>query len=86
MKGHLLRILGLGFGLAVGVGAAIGGEILRLSGGVAKVLPDPRMQLASLALSLSLFVGAFLAQPRLEGGALGMLVLAWPLWRWRRSR
>lgn len=50
MRGHLLRILGLGFGLAVGVGAAVGGEILRLPGGVAKVLPDPRLQLMAWAL------------------------------------
>lgn len=59
MRGHLLRILGLGFGLAVGVGAAVGGEILRLPGGVAKVLPDPRLQLLAWALGgLCAFLGA----------------------------
>ncbi len=33
--GHLLRILGVGFGLAVGVGNTIGGGILRTPGEVA---------------------------------------------------
>lgn len=39
--GRLLRVLGLGFGLAVGVGATVGGEILRLPGAVARALPGP---------------------------------------------
>ena len=41
MKSHLLRILGAGFGLAVILGAAVGGEILRLPGAVAQLLPSP---------------------------------------------
>jgi len=46
----------------------------------------PATTLASLGLSLCLLAGAFLAQPKLVGGALGLLALAWPLWRWTRSR
>ena len=38
VKGHLLRILGAGFGLAVILGATVGGEILRLPGAVARAL------------------------------------------------
>ena len=34
-SGRLLRILGVGFGIAVGVGATIGGGILRTPGEVA---------------------------------------------------
>jgi APA family basic amino acid/polyamine antiporter len=39
-SGKLLRILGLGFGLAIGVGATIGVGILRSPGEVAKHLPS----------------------------------------------
>lgn len=45
MRGGLLRILGTGFGLAVVLGATVGGEILRLPGGVARELPQLRHQL-----------------------------------------
>lgn len=48
--GRLLRILGLGFGLAVVVGATVGGEILRLPGPVAKAIPDPRLFLFAWVL------------------------------------
>lgn len=37
---HLQRVLGLGFGLAIGVGSMIGGGILRTPGAVAERLPD----------------------------------------------
>lgn len=47
MRGRLLRILGTGFGLAVILGATVGGEILRLPGGVAKLLPTLSGQLAA---------------------------------------
>jgi APA family basic amino acid/polyamine antiporter len=40
-KGKLLRILGLGFGLAVGVGGTIGVSIFRLPGPIAALLPAP---------------------------------------------
>ena len=43
MKNSLLRILGAGFGLAVILGAAVGGEILRLPGAVAARLPSPAL-------------------------------------------
>ena len=39
-SGRLLRILGVGFGLAVGIGATIGVGILRNPGGVAEQLPS----------------------------------------------
>ena len=38
---HLQRVLGLGFGLAIGVGSMIGSGILRTPGVVADRLPDP---------------------------------------------
>jgi len=40
-KGSLLRILGVGFGLAVIVGNTIGAGILRTPGEIAKYLPSP---------------------------------------------
>lgn len=40
-RGHLLRVLGLAFGIAVGVGTMIGGGILRTPGSVADRLLDP---------------------------------------------
>jgi APA family basic amino acid/polyamine antiporter len=40
-KGHLLRILGVGFGIAVIVGGAIGSGILRTPGLVAAQLRSP---------------------------------------------
>lgn len=58
-EGRLLRILGPGFGLAVALGAAIGGEILRLPGSVAKALPSPKAQLLAWALGgLNALLGA----------------------------
>ena len=39
--GHLLRVLGLTFGIAIGVGTMIGGGILRTPGSVADRVPDP---------------------------------------------
>ena len=50
MNGRLLRVLGTGFGLAVILGAAVGGEILRLPGAVARLLPAPGWQLSAWAL------------------------------------
>lgn len=58
-EGKLLRVLGPGFGLAVALGAAIGGEILRLPGSVAKALPSPEAQLLAWALGgLNALLGA----------------------------
>ena len=45
-KGHLLRILGVGFGIAVIVGGAIGSGILRTPGLVAAELGSPRLIIA----------------------------------------
>src|SRR5215218_2900723 len=44
--GHLLRILGLAFGLAVVVGGVVGQGILRTPGIVAGAIPDPTWILA----------------------------------------
>ena len=49
---HLHRVLGLGFGLAIGVGSMIGSGILRTPGAVAEGLPD-----ASLLMLLWLMGG-----------------------------
>lgn len=51
-SGHLLRVLGLGFGLAMGVGAVIGAGILRTPGSVLASVPLPW-----LALGFWLFAG-----------------------------
>jgi len=40
-KGHLLRVLGVGFGLAVIIGNTIGGGIFRAPGAIAELLPNP---------------------------------------------
>jgi APA family basic amino acid/polyamine antiporter len=45
-KGHLLRILGVGFGIAVIVGGAIGSGILRTPGLVAAQLGSPQLIIA----------------------------------------
>jgi APA family basic amino acid/polyamine antiporter len=41
--GHLLRVLGVGFGLAVTIGGTIGMGILRTPGDIAKQLPTPTL-------------------------------------------
>src|SRR5690348_9332472 len=40
-KGHLLRVLGVGFGLAVIIGNTIGAGIFRTPGAIAEQLPAP---------------------------------------------
>src|SRR3569832_1130570 len=40
-KGHLLRVLGVGFGLAVIIGNTIGAGIFRTPGTIAEQLPAP---------------------------------------------
>jgi APA family basic amino acid/polyamine antiporter len=45
-RGRLLRVLGVGFGLAVIVGNTIGAGILRTPGDVAKQLPQPTLFIA----------------------------------------
>src|SRR5581483_1014450 len=45
-RGHLLRILGVGFGIAVIIGGTIGSGILRTPGEVARRLQSPALILA----------------------------------------
>ncbi|MDE2235910.1 MAG: APC family permease [Gammaproteobacteria bacterium] len=52
-QGNLLRVLGITFGLAIGIGTAIGGGILRTPGEIAALLPN-----AWLFMGIWLF-GAF---------------------------
>ena len=57
--GHLLRVLGLGFGLAVAVGAMIGAGILRAPGSVVGHLPSAPIALALWGFGcLHAFLGA----------------------------
>src|SRR5690349_13517048 len=49
-RGELLRVLGLGFGVAVVVGGVVGQGIMRTPGIVAGALPDPVWILAAWAL------------------------------------
>jgi APA family basic amino acid/polyamine antiporter len=49
-RGHLLRVLGVAFGIAVTVGNTIGAGLLRTAGEVAKQLPDPAWFLGAWAL------------------------------------
>jgi APA family basic amino acid/polyamine antiporter len=46
-RGRLLRVLGIGFGLAVTIGNTIGAGIFRAPGEVARQLPDPWLFLAA---------------------------------------
>lgn len=48
--GHLLRVLGLAFGLAVVVGGVVGQGILRTPGIIAGAIPDPTLLLVLWAL------------------------------------
>src|SRR6476661_9220304 len=50
-RGQLLRVLGLGFGLAVGVGGVIGGGILRAPGSALNHAPLPWLVLLLWALA-----------------------------------
>ncbi len=45
-RSHLLRILGVGFGIAVGIGATIGGGILRTPGDIAAWVGTPQWLVA----------------------------------------
>src|SRR3954466_10028258 len=59
-RGSLLRILGVGFGLAVIIGKTIGAGILRTPGEVAKYLPSPWIFLAVwVAGGLYALLGSF---------------------------
>ena len=45
-RGKLLRVLGTAFGLAIAVGATVGGGILRTPGEIATALPSPLLYMA----------------------------------------
>ena len=58
-QGHLLRVLGVGFGLAVIIGNTIGAGIFRAPGSIAEQLPAPTpFLLVWLAGALYAFLGA----------------------------
>ena len=94
--GHLLRILGLAFGLAVVVGGVVGQGILRTPGIVAGAVPDPTWILALWTLGgiLILIDACSLVElgasiPRAGGpyalatrayGAVGGTVVGWADW------
>ena len=66
-QGHLLRIFGLGFGLAVVIGGVIGSGIMRNPGIVAAGFPDPKLVLLVwLAGGLVVMIDAM---PTVELGA-----------------
>ena len=67
--GHLLRVLGLAFGLAVVVGGVVGQGILRTPGIVAGAVPDP-----SLILILWLLGGVMIAIDACAWAELGSSV------------
>src|SRR5215216_3646725 len=58
-QGHLLRVLGVGFGLAVIIGNTIGAGIFRAPGSIAEQLPAPTpFLLVWIAGALYAFLGA----------------------------
>jgi len=67
VRGHLLRIFGLGFGLAVVIGGVVGSGIMRNPSVVAKGFPDPAAIL--LAWLGGALVVAIDAMPTVELGA-----------------
>jgi len=68
-KGHLLRILGVGFGLAVTIGGTIGMGILRTPGQVAAQLPRP-----SLYLGIWVIAGIYSLLGALSVAELGAMI------------
>ena len=94
--GGLLKVLGLAFGLAVGVGAMVGAGILRTPGAVAAHLPSAGVLLAlwavaavHSALSANIVAELMTATPRSGGvfnvaqrafGAGGALLVGWTDW------
>jgi APA family basic amino acid/polyamine antiporter len=93
---HLLRILGLTFGLAVGVGSMIGGGILRAPGAVMDQVPFPAIALGLWALaalhamiSANVIAEVMTALPKSGGlfvparaafGRPGGLLIGWTDW------
>ena len=61
-RGRLLRVLGVGFGIAVIIGNTIGAGIFRAPGSIASQLPDPWLFLGVWILGgLYALLGASLA-------------------------
>ncbi len=95
-QGHLLRVLGLAFGLALGLGGMIGGGILRTPGEVFAHVPSPWLVLglwaaAALhsALTGNIVAEVMTAVPRSGGlfnvaerafGAFGAVLVGWTDW------
>lgn len=95
-RGHLLRVLGLGFGLAMGIGAVIGAGILRTPGDVVAGVPLPWLVLALWAfagvhalLSANIVAETMSALPRSGNlfnvaerafGPFGALLVGWTDW------
>ena len=95
-SGHLLRVLGLGFGLAMGVGAVIGAGILRTPGSVLATVPLPWLALFLWAfagihalLTANIVAEAMSALPRSGGlfnvaerafGPFGAVLVGWTDW------
>jgi amino acid transporter len=94
--GHLLRVLGLAFGLALGLGGMIGGGILRTPGSVYEQVPLPWLALGLWALAAvhAALTGNIVAEvmtsvPRSGGlfnvaerafGEFGALLVGWTDW------
>ena len=95
-QGHLLRVLGLAFGLALGLGGMIGGGILRTPGEVFAHVPSPWLVLAlwaaaalHSALTGNIVAEVMTAVPRSGGlfnvaerafGTFGGVLVGWTDW------
>ncbi len=91
--GHLLRLLGVAFGLAVGIGSMVGGGILRTPGAVAAAAPDMVVIMAlwlfgavHILLGANIAVELFTAIPKAGGsfvpvrrafGGFPAMVIGW---------
>ncbi len=98
-RGELLHILGVGFGVAVAVGAIIGVGILRAPSLIARDVPDARLIIAlwivallHAALEANVIAELGTALPRAGGpyvyvhrafGDIGGLAVGWTLWMQR---
>ena len=94
--GQLLRVLGLGFGLAVGIGGVIGGGILRSPGSALKHVPVPWVVLSLWAfaglhalLTANIVAEVMTAVPKSGGffnvaerafGNFGAVLVGWTDW------
>ncbi|HEX8526214.1 APC family permease [Allosphingosinicella sp.] len=95
-RGHLLRVLGLGFGIAMGVGSVIGAGILRTPGTVLGHVPLPWLALGLWAfaglhalLTANIVAELMAALPKSGGlfnvarrafGEFGALLVGWTDW------